>query len=823
MVRSRCRPRRGVSRRSLTLATFLVCSEAWAQSAPTSLRGAVAACCLGDTCQILSQTDCVAGGGFFHSEIAFCVPSVCATGSCCLPGETCQDHVGNNAITKAQCDGLNGLYRGGAICTDDPCDYVGPLPGFEIIELTPGMEGYDRRRPTLNNCGEVVWHMGPDDSGARTDIYLYDNGLLRKLTNAPIAFPYAPDNFPTISDSGMVAYTHWPPPGNVGRHVTTISPATETSVVVYDDVSVPAGVSISMNALGHLTWHLTHGESACDIGNYRAWDIWMFDGEQSRLLVHDRLTNQSPDINDQDEIVFGQLRLPCACLSCWVSDIRYYSEGGFSSIPSAAGASQRQSPRINESGMVVVDSSNRSFELWDGTASVVVGDGANPSINNLDEMTASHCCFDDGPHRLLWHQTSPPRRISSDEDLVNHIDNHSASINDAGEIAWTWKPNGGSLPSGTRLMRRIRTGDYDLNGAVDRADFGEFKYCFTGSAATDHLCQCRFYDIDHDRDVDMDDYTLFLSNYTGTIEDCNGNAVSDFDDILNGTAPDCNVNGVPDSCDIGSQSAGGSVAGQIDPPQSPLGKEGGTEARGSGGASVDDDGNGVPDECQCRAFQAVHVNPNYDLFNRKNRYISFTPRAAYWKPGTALIEPHMKGVRAAIRVTLTDVDDYSSFNGQTRWVGPPQQYSDATHVSGRMLASQLQCTPYYRYWGDVDLLHIYGDAIVPHSTYAVQIVAEDCSGVLLNDSRFSPPAVIHTQPKWGDVIEPFAIANFQDVAGVVKAFQGKKGAPIKAAAQLQSNVPNPASSVNFLDVATSVSAFQGKLYSTMFAGPSACP
>ncbi|MCH7689371.1 MAG: chloride channel protein, partial [Planctomycetes bacterium] len=47
------------------------------------------------------------------------------------------------------------------------------------------------------------------------------------------------------------------------------------------------------------------------------------------------------------------------------------------------------------------------------------------------------------------------------------IDHIRVEINDAGEIAWWWLPNGGFTPSGIRYMRRIRDGDVDFDGEVE--------------------------------------------------------------------------------------------------------------------------------------------------------------------------------------------------------------------------------------------------------------------------------------------------------------------------------------------------------------------
>ncbi len=54
-----------------------------------------------------------------------------------------------------------------------------------------------------------------------------------------------------------------------------------------------------------------------------------------------------------------------------------------------------------------------------------------------------------------------------------------------------------------------------------------------------------------DTDVDLDDLTIFMSLYEGLRQDCNGNTVLDFVDILLGTdgALDDNDNGILDECE----------------------------------------------------------------------------------------------------------------------------------------------------------------------------------------------------------------------------------------------------------------------------------
>ena len=62
--------------------------------------------------------------------------------------------------------------------------------------------------------------------------------------------------------------------------------------------------------------------------------------------------------------------------------------------------------------------------------------------------------------------------------------------------------------------------------------------------------------------------------------------------------------------------------------------------------------------------------------------------------------------------------------------------------------------------------------------------------------------------------------DFKDIAGVVQSFVAAPGAPIKARAQLQPNVPDPDVNVDFKDIAEAVAAFVTHTYP--YDGPDSC-
>ncbi len=90
--------------------------------------------------------------------------------------------------------------------------------------------------------------------------------------------------------------------------------------------------------------------------------------------------------------------------------------------------------------------------------------------------------------------------------------NTSGDSNDYVEVAWQ---AGNSPELDIHFLRRFRNGDADLDGEVDLDDFAMFDACFTGPIPTDRHCECRFFDLDHVRDVDWVDFGILQTNYTG--------------------------------------------------------------------------------------------------------------------------------------------------------------------------------------------------------------------------------------------------------------------------------------------------------------------
>lgn len=269
------------------------------------------------------------------------------------------------------------------------------------------------------------------------------------------------------------------------------------------------------------------------------------------------------------------------------------------------------------------------------------------------------------------------------------------------------------------------------------------------------------------------------------VQDCNNNNIIDDCELIINSGSDCDGNGILDECDLAD------------------------------GTTVDIDGNCVPDVCDPSI--APMAEPNGQL---KSRYISFISTNA--------------GCNTAIRVKLVSLyhpdppvptKDFTAFEGEYRWIGPPTTYPEDVELAGFIFTgAQLQCTPHFADWSTVGLVHAFGSEVVPDSIYEIQMVDSTCPD--LNDpSCYSAILEVRTG-RWGDVIEPFAHnSNTQQptIADILIIVDKHLGTllPIKARTQMIPNVPMPNFRVSVAaDAIAVVDAWLGGFYP--FDGPTSC-
>jgi len=361
--------------------------------------------------------------------------------------------------------------------------------GFEIVEFAVSDKRTDQ--PAINDCGEIVY---VKDKHENSRVFLYDNGKITRLTDYDKGRLVLGAD---INDAGTIVW---------GRGVFD---QYKTFRVVMlrngEQTVVGKGFCPSINSLGHVVWNRFRNYT-CEFNT----DIMFFDGQSVRWITHDRFSNQSPKINDRDQIVWTRYDF---CVFPYVSEIRLYHNGLTVTLPSSD--PQDVAPAINNL-IQVAWSNNLGIELWeDGNTKLLTDWGGGPELNNLGDI------FFFRWHDELRSDDAWLYRVSDGNPTFHRltedsVDDTVGDINDWGEPAWRWfeNPRQGNWGGGVRFLRRIRTGDAEFDGDVDLVDYATFADCITGPRRVDRLCDCRFLDIDHDGDVDLGDFALFQNGFT---------------------------------------------------------------------------------------------------------------------------------------------------------------------------------------------------------------------------------------------------------------------------------------------------------------------
>ncbi len=116
-----------------------------------------------------------------------------------------------------------------------------------------------------------------------------------------------------------------------------------------------------------------------------------------------------------------------------------------------------------------------------------------------------------------------------------------------------------------RFLRSLGRMDFDHNDddTVDLNDWSVFLSCSEIDVTITPDMDCGISDIDQDGDVDLDDLASFLLAYDGIDDDCDGDGVTNLEEIFLG-AVDVDGDGIPDDCPppcIGDLDGDGQVGG----------------------------------------------------------------------------------------------------------------------------------------------------------------------------------------------------------------------------------------------------------------------
>jgi len=155
-----------------------------------------------------------------------------------------------------------------ALCSTVVVAQVEIPEGFEIVEITRSQHWGGT--PAINNCGQIVFdqQLGPNSSSK--EIFLYDNGHIRRITKNDV-----PDRLGAINDAGVITWNRTMRPPDDDRKIYY-----ENGVETILDNHRYGLSGSAINNLGHVAWSRFR-RSECPL----AQDLVVWDGEEIRRIT----------------------------------------------------------------------------------------------------------------------------------------------------------------------------------------------------------------------------------------------------------------------------------------------------------------------------------------------------------------------------------------------------------------------------------------------------------------------------------------------------------------------------------------------------------
>ncbi len=363
-----------------------------------------------------------------------------------------------------------------------PAIIQGPPPGWEIVKITDDPE--QDRRVAMNNVGQIVFSKRaiPNPGGTREEIYLYDNGKLRRLTNDILE-----DASPDINDAGVIVWNKKDPG------------TSEHEIMRYTDGVIEQLTNDAVDQLGP------------SIGNDGTiiWPIW-FSSVQVELYRYENgnavpitdngFTNVCVTINASGDYAWVRYEFN---LNPWVSTIMC-SIGG-EVHETSDGTTQAQGCGINDAGTTVWHDNVGVLMRTNGVISVLPNslNGRGPRISNAGDVIYGLSLGNFGSG-MLFRDGQTYQLIDTPELAF-----HGYDISDSGEVAF----GVGDFPElDIALLWRTRDpGDFTGDKIVDRFDFESMQNCMSNvecGVQMPPVCLDVF-DFDSDGDIDFRDFALF--------------------------------------------------------------------------------------------------------------------------------------------------------------------------------------------------------------------------------------------------------------------------------------------------------------------------
>ncbi len=363
-----------------------------------------------------------------------------------------------------------------------PAIIQGPPPGWEIVKITDDPE--QDQHAAINNLGQIVFSKRaiPNPNGTEEEIYLYDNGKLRQLTDNDVT-----DWQADINDDGVIVWVQRDP--GVNEHEVV---RYENGVVEHltDDFDDQVGPSIGND--GTLIWPTWF--SSIQVELYR------YENGNAVPITDNGLTNVCVTINASGDYAWVRYDFS---VNPWLSTIMCSIGGNVHELTD--GTTQAQGCAMNDAGVVAWDDAFRIW-TWEGGVASVLQDstgGRGPRTNNVGDVIYGLSLGNFGSGMLV--KDGQTYQLIDTPELAFH----GYDISDSGEVAF----GVGDFPeTDIALLWQIRDpGDFTGDGIIDRFDFESMQNCMSNVACNVQMPPVclDIFDFDLDGDIDFRDFVVF--------------------------------------------------------------------------------------------------------------------------------------------------------------------------------------------------------------------------------------------------------------------------------------------------------------------------
>ncbi|TWT39975.1 hypothetical protein RAS1_43650 [Phycisphaerae bacterium RAS1] len=365
-------------------------------------------------------------------------------------------------------------------------------PGYQVVQVTqnPNWE----TRASINNRGQIVFEHYFDTYDSNTaEIFLYDHGVLRQLTN-----DYVCDRLPDINDNGVVVWSRFSGTGKTGD-IAMLSDGVMT-ILTHDAVN---DYEPHINNAGHVSWSkllwLGCGGSEAN--------VYLYDGANITTIIADGLSNQGVRVNDYDELTWTRYNF---CNDPWTSEVMVYSGGVIKPLTTWQFAAVAGD--ISNSGMVTwfyrrLPDYQNILQCWkDGSVVTLTEWGSNSWLNNNDDVFFDRWYEDSQTWQVWLLRGGQFLQLSADPFW-----NWTGGINDHGELAWM---SGNPYEPDVRWLRRPPDGDLNCDGGVSVTDINAFVLALTspsGYRGLYPLCDVLLADMNGDLSANVLDINEFVA------------------------------------------------------------------------------------------------------------------------------------------------------------------------------------------------------------------------------------------------------------------------------------------------------------------------